>query len=106
MLNIDDKLDDHYTVFLGFDLNSKNMLFYPYSICGCYDGRHACSHFTSFLLLIRRAQRCDFNQDTFEKAFPGNPTHFQNKITLIENTVMQQYSRKAKRKKTNENILL
>ena len=49
-----DELNEYYTVHLAFDLLSKDVLSYPYSLCGCYDGRHFCSHVSVFMFLIRR----------------------------------------------------
>ena len=82
--NVTSKEEDYYTIFLAFNANTLEILFYPYSICGCYDGRHACSHVAAFMLLIRCIQRCEYNQELFENSFPANPIKLQNCITLIE----------------------
>ena len=42
--NENSSLEDHYTVYLSFDLLTKEILSYAHSICGCYDGRHKFSH--------------------------------------------------------------
>ena len=41
-----DDMEDHHTIFLAFDDSTKNILFYPCSMCRCYDVRHVCNHFT------------------------------------------------------------
>ena len=41
---IGDKLCEHYTVFVAFDLITKQLLLHPCTVCECYDGRHVCSH--------------------------------------------------------------
>ena len=100
--NNQDQLEDHCTVHLAFNADAKNMLHYPCTICGCYDGRHICSHITGFLLFIRCAQRCDFNKDMFEKSLPASPIALQNKLTLIENIVCTEALKNAKRKRAHE----
>ena len=92
--------------FLAFDSNRKKNLHYPYSTCGCYDGRHACSHFAGFLLLIRCVQRCDHNQNTFENSLPNNPLKLQNQITLIECAGFTNKYKVSKKMKLQENKIL
>ena len=75
-------------------------------MCGCYDGRHACSHLTAFLHLIRCAQRCDHKQEYFEKSMPDNPIKLQNFITLIENIGLTNKRKKARNLMLNENKIL
>ena len=94
-----EEMDDCYAIFLAFDVKTKKLLFYPYSTCGCYDGRHVCSHIASFLLFIRCIQRCDYNQELFEKSFPTNPIKLQNCITLIEHLGYSDQHITSKRKK-------
>ena len=43
-----DYMKDPNTIFLAFDENTKNILFFPCSMGGFYDGLHVCSHFTGF----------------------------------------------------------
>ena len=69
----DNKLCEHCTAYLSFDTQTKQLLHYPYSICGCYDGQHFCSHLLSFLLFIRCTQRCESNFENFEKCLSENP---------------------------------
>ena len=88
--NENSALEDHYTVHLSFNLNTKELLPYPHSTCGCYDGRHKCSHMPGFSLFIRCAQRCDISCEIFGKDFPESPVKLQNYLTLIENVA---YSR-------------
>ena len=101
-----DELDGFYTVFVSFDLSTKELLYYPYSICGCYDGRHVCSHFAAFLFFIRCAQMCDFNREMFENALPENPVKSQNTLTLIENMSSTENRKKAMKRKADKKALL
>ena len=94
-----EEIEDHHTVFLAFNLNMEEILFYPYYACGCYNGRHVCSHFAAFLLLIRCIQRCDLNQDQFEKSLPCNPLNIKNCITLIEHVGYSGQCKISRRKK-------
>ena len=99
-------LEDHYTVYLSFDLLTKVILSYPHSTCGYYDGRHKCSHMSALIMFIRCAQRCDKNCDKFEKTFPESPLKLQNYLTLIENLVSTKEYVKARKKKALENKTL
>ena len=101
-----DEMEDYYTIFLVFDMNIKNILFYPCSMRGYYDGCNACSHFTEFLLLIRCIQRCDFNQELFEQLFPENPSKSQNCNTLIVHVGFSDEYKIVKIKKWNKLQLL
>ena len=98
--------DEFYTVHLAFNALTKNLLPYPYSICGCYDGRHCCSHISGFLFFIRCAQRCDFNQDVFEETFPQNPTKVQSTLTLIENVSFTDSHQKSRKRTIRETQLV
>ena len=94
----DDQLDDCSTLFLAFDTQIKKILFYPYSICGCYDGRHMHSYFAAFLYLIRCAQQYDCKQEDFEKSLPDNLIKLQNFIALIENIGLRNKRKKARKR--------
>ena len=78
---------EYCTACLSFDARSKQVLHYPYSTCGCYDGRHFSSHLLSFLLFFRCAKNVESNCEEFEKSIPENPVLLHNVITLIENVV-------------------
>ena len=95
-------MNDHYIIFLAFDLSNNELLLYPYSICGCYDSRQVCSHFGGFLLLIQCIQKCEDNQELFEQSFPANPISLQNSITLIEYVGFSEKYKISKRKKVEE----
>ena len=81
----------------------KNILPYPYSICGYYDGHHYCLHIDRLNLLFRCTQRCDLNQEHFENKFPENPIKIQDSIILIENFRVSQEYKNCRKRKVNEN---
>ena len=99
-IKIEDKNYEHHTAFLSFDALNKKLLSYPCSMCGCYDGRHYCSHLLAFTFYIRCAQRCKKNRDDFENSLPESPMSMQNELTLIQNAV--DFKIKCKRIKTNK----
>ena len=47
------KIDHYCAAFLAFNIDAKELLPCPCSMCGCYDGRHFCSHESGFLFFIR-----------------------------------------------------
>ncbi len=48
---------DGYRVFMAFDAEGE-ILAYPYSCCGCYDGRGFCSHLLAMLFAFGEIKRC------------------------------------------------
>ena len=98
--------NEYYIVSLGVNLVTKELLAYLHTICGCYDGRHYCSHITGFLLFIRLAQMCQDNQDIFESSFPENPISLQNTLTLIENTSFTTSCKESRKRTAEEKELL
>ena len=104
--NENSALEDHYTVHLSFNLITKELLPYPHSTCGCYDGRHKCSHMSGFALFIRCAQRCDVSCEIFEKDFPESPVKLQNYLTLIENVAYSGECARCRKKITLEDKTL
>ena len=71
-----------YTVYLAFD-SSGCLLEYPFSCCGCYDGRGCCSHQLAELVLFRLIQRAP-SQAVFEEVMPDPPHNIQNVPTMVE----------------------
>jgi len=88
--NANGALSEYYTVYATFDVITKNFSYYLYSICGCYDGYHVCSHLLGFMIFIRCAQRYDKNQIVFESCMPRNPLVVQNSTTLIKNVTCSE----------------
>lgn len=74
-----------YAVYLAFAKTEEResgesrlkLLDFPYSCCGCYDGRGPCSHCTATLLLFHQAGRSESEQD-FISRLPPSPTEAQN----------------------------
>jgi hypothetical protein len=77
------KKRENYTVYLAFCASTGHVLGYPYSCCGCYDGRGFCSHLLATLCVFRLVQNC-VSKDVFEAAMPVPPTYSQNVPTLLE----------------------
>ena len=75
---------EHCTACVSFDLISGELITCPHTICGCYDGRHACSHLLGFLCFVRGVQRSDTNQEQFERKIPNSPIALQSALTLID----------------------
>ena len=85
---------------------SKETLTHPCTTCGCYDGRHVCSHLLAFLLLIRCVQQSDVDKQKFESKMPKNPILIQNALTLVENVSSTDSYKNAKRIKLEEDKTL
>ena len=104
--NPEDELDEHCTAFVSFDLQSKEFLNYPFTVCGYYDGRHVCSHVLGFLLFIRCAQSCTGVYEEFESIVSENPISLQNTLTLFENVVFNDNRVKGQRKRRSTELTL
>lgn len=94
------KEEDGYHVFLCFDYDKykpRKILPYPYSCCGCYDGRNSslCSHLLGFSVVLMLAQHAP-SQSEFEWVMPDSPLKIQMLPLLIENMV------RADKKKRSE----
>jgi hypothetical protein len=72
-----------YRIYLAFDVNTGGVLGYPFSCCGCYDGRTFCSHLLAKLLAFRQVQRCT-SIEAFKEIWPPPPTRSQGIPTLFE----------------------
>jgi hypothetical protein len=77
-----------YSVYLCYDSTTKKPLLYPFSCCGCYDGRGFCSHLLATLSVFRLIQKCT-DQRTFEKAMPPSPIDLTP--ILIEGLTIKEY---------------
>jgi hypothetical protein len=87
------KLEIGYTVYLCFDDDSKNIdqqrvLPYPYSCCGCHNGRGFCSHCLGMLGLFMLIQE-EVDRDFFESYMPESPIDTQVVPILIELMTME-----------------
>jgi hypothetical protein len=80
---------DGYRVFIAFHAESGDVLGYPYSCCGCYDGRTFCSHLLANLLAFRQVQRYG-SVERFEEIWPKSPTGTQGFPTLVEYACVQE----------------
>ena len=98
-----DEFNEHYTIHLEFESLSKKLLCCFFSMCGCYDGCHACSHATAFLLFITCVQKYDVSKELFEKATPGNSIALQFTLTLIENVYTTDGIKKTVKRNREEN---
>jgi 5'-3' exonuclease len=100
----DDEKEGSYTVYLCFDVShrkrkKRRVLDYPYSCCGCPNGRGFCSHCLGFLMTCMVAQRTK-NQCRFERIMPESPLETQNAPLLIELlTVGDSFSKSKAQKK-------
>jgi hypothetical protein len=91
-----------YIMYVAFDMDGKFCV-YPFSCCGCYDGRGCCSHQLAMLGLFRQIKRAT-SQAAFEKAMPPPPIDVQNIPTLIESVCISEIARRraaASRRNTN-----
>ena len=73
---------DVYTTF-GKNDNCLSLLPYPFSCCGCYDGRRVCSHRLSTLFVIMMMQR-HTKDDCMKVLKKPSPVSIQNIPTLLD----------------------
>lgn len=78
-----------YTLYLAFDLRTTRLLAYPYSVCGCYDGRGLCSHLLCSLGIFRVVQRLA-NESLVLKLMPEAPNKYQNMPVLLEAATLHE----------------
>lgn len=95
-----------YTNYLVFGKEAKNssstpilkILDYPYSVCGCYDGRECCSHLLAFRGFVYLAQ--NFSKKKLTHIFNmKSPVDVQNIMTPCDffgHNFLQSISRKKK----------
>ena len=81
-----DTEEDGYQLFMVFDASGGEVLPYPFTCCGCYDGRTFCSHLLAQLLAFWQIQRCN-SWAAFVEIWPPLPTPTQGIPTLFENLV-------------------
>ena len=85
--NIDGRDRDFYTIFLCFehgdDAESRRVCPYPYSCCGCHEGRYFCSHMLALLSVFSLKQQ--YPAELFELAYARSPLASQTMPLLIEN---------------------
>ena len=74
-----------YTVFIAFGKGSDKtvLLNYPYSCCGCYDGRKICSHILAVIFAIMVMQHYPKDEAEMILNMPG-PTDAQNLPTSVD----------------------
>ena len=78
----------------------KNVLSYPNSCCGCYDGRTMCSHLLGKMALFSLIQTVGTNKQEFEKFLPEPPHERQGYMVPIENCCRKDgYSRSKSQRK-------
>ncbi len=95
--NIDDmRARNGYVVFLCFEYDTnksqedRKPLSYPYSCCGCYDGRTMCSHLLALLSVCFKAQTEAMkgaDKTSFEQHLTQPPHNIQNEPIRIENII-------------------
>jgi hypothetical protein len=83
-----------YLVYLCYDSNTKDPLPYPFSCCGCYDGRGFCSHLLATLSVFRLVQKFT-DQRTFENTMPPSPIDLTP--ILIEGITIKEYMKRNKK---------
>ena len=89
----------YYTTFLTFayeeeNQNTRKLQKYPYSCCGCYQGRGSCSHKGGLLMLIADIQlehSIGGSQEIFEKIYPPSPLAFQKLPIPVEFIGLHDY---------------
>lgn len=89
-----------YILYLAFSVDDGRFLAYPFSCCGCYDGRGLCSHQLGNLCVFQLIQK-EESQQLFEDAMPDPPCDSQNIPTLIESMGLSEIDsrRKAAKKR-------
>jgi hypothetical protein len=81
----DDDEESGYLVYLCFDSHeSCDILDFPYSCCGCPNGRGFCSHCLGLLLLFHVIQTEATNLNEFSSVYPESPKTTQKFPMLIE----------------------
>jgi 5'-3' exonuclease len=93
-----------YTVYLAFD-SSGCLLQYPFSCCGCYDGRGCCSHQLAKLVLFGLIQNSP-SQAVFEEVMPDPPHDIQNVPTMVEFACLAEIEKRRKARKKEERALV
>lgn len=96
----DEESSEGYYVFVSFDTATGTVQRYPFSICGCYDGRGFCSHLLASLLVFELVQYSK-NKAEFEECMPVSPVKLQGVPTLAENFTAPE--RDARKQATKDN---
>jgi len=79
--------------------NEYVVLPYPFSCCGCYDGRGFCSHMLGLFMFCyvgQQSQKKKISKEKFESQFPKPPHESQGEPVLIENMVRDVKMRSSK----------
>jgi len=91
----DEGKEKGYILYLAFDSADGSLLPYPFSCCGCYDGRGCCSHQLAKLGVFRLIQHSP-SQSCFEEAMPVSPYLLQNIPTLVESVAIVEFEKRSK----------
>jgi len=95
--NIDGRDKEYYRIFLCFKydancIDSRRVIGYPYSCCGCHDGRYFCSHMLALLSVLHLKQM--YSEEAFELGYARSPLVVQSMPLLVENLVRRDAAKR------------
>jgi len=93
--------DSGYTAYLAFGGQCKEMFGYPYSCCGCYDGRGLCSHLLALLLEFMLIQRSP-SKEEYMLQKPPPASQLQNTPELCEFSLLYRSTDAKKQKRVHD----